>query len=146
MLLQPKFYEDAFAQHWTKLQRKSKLLAFERSTETINSLSGQMWMLIFTRCAPDLLCMILSCRQAARCSSPAAAALCPTDPTPTAVRVVFVPETNKAGVQRLRLSRVRRSCRYMTMQPWQTSLAFAPLQPAFTRWVRPCTLALASWP
>ena len=33
----------------------------------------------------------------------------------------------------------------MSMQPWQTSLAYAPLQPAFTRWVEGEGHDMAAW-
>ena len=33
----------------------------------------------------------------------------------------------------------------MNMQPWQTSLAYAPLQPAFTRWVEGEGHDMAAW-
>ena len=33
----------------------------------------------------------------------------------------------------------------MSMQPWQTSLAYAPLQPAFTRWVEHEGHDMSAW-
>ena len=33
----------------------------------------------------------------------------------------------------------------MSMQPWQTSLAYAPLQPAFTRWVDHESHDMSAW-
>ena len=47
--LQPEFYEDKFQEQWTNLQRKSKLLAFQVASETINSLSSKLWYIIFVR-------------------------------------------------------------------------------------------------
>ena len=49
VLVQPEFYEDRFQEQWTTLQRKSKLLAFQVASETINNLSSKLWYIIFVR-------------------------------------------------------------------------------------------------
>ena len=45
--------EESFCKSWVTMQRKSKILAFQLATQTVNTLASQMWMVIFVRFAPS---------------------------------------------------------------------------------------------